>query len=311
MQAPAPLAAATGSLAGLIDRYSDGDGIHPTAVPRLVLIRSSRPTEPLHALHAPAVCIVAQGRKQVIVGDRVLHYGPGRYLAVSVEVPIVGQVTEASPEAPYLCVRLDLDPAALGGLMLDAGIAATAAARAAGPPAPALAVSAVTPALIDAAVRLVQLLETPAEIPILAPLVERELLYRLLRGEQASALGQIAHGESRLQQVNRAIGWIKRNFREPFRIERLAEEARMSPSTLHEHFKAVTAMSPLQYQKQLRLQEARRLILSQAADAASAGHAVGYDSPSQFSREYRRLFGLPPLRDAARLRDSALPLQPL
>jgi transcriptional regulator GlxA family with amidase domain len=167
----------------------------------------------------------------------------------------------------------------------------------------------VTPPVIDAAVRLLRLLETPADIPVLAPLAEREILYRLLVGDQTSRLRQIAFAESKLQQVNRAIGWIKQNFRAPFSIEALAAEARMSASALHEHFKTVTSMSPLQYQKQLRLQEARRLILLQSLDAAMAGHTVGYDSPSQFSREYKRLFGAPPARDIARLRASPMAMQ--
>ncbi|BBK40101.1 transcriptional regulator [Allostella vacuolata] len=287
-------------LAGLIERFSGSDGVHATAIPRLFLIRSTRPTEPLHALHAPALCIIAQGRKQVMLGPHVYPYDPARYLVVSVEVPIVGQVLEASPAAPYLCFRLDLDPATVGALMmeLDRPVAA-------GPTEElGLSLSRVTPDLLDAAIRLVRLLERPADLAILAPLAEREILYRLLTGELAPWLRQIAVGESRMHQVNRAIAWIKRHYRQPFRIEAVAREAGMSPSTLHQHFKAVTAMSPLQYQKQLRLQEARRLMIGHAMDAAVAGHEVGYESPSQFSREYSRLFGSPPVRDIARLRNS-------
>jgi AraC-like DNA-binding protein len=160
----------------------------------------------------------------------------------------------------------------------------------------------VSPDLLDAAIRLVRLTTRPEDIAVLAPMIKREILYRLLKSDQATRLQQIALAESRLQQVNRAIGWIKRNYREAFAIETVAAEARMSPSALHLHFKAVTAMSPLQYQKQMRLQEARRLMLSEALDAASAGFRVGYDSASQFSREYARLFGAPPLRDVARLK---------
>ena len=294
-------------LAALIGRLCASDGIHATAIPRLVLIRSCQPTEPLHALHEPALCIVVQGRKQVMLGDRVYHYDRSQYLVVSVDLPVIGQVVEATQDAPYLCLRLDLDPVLLGAIMLEAGAGvADAAATGAGP---GLALNPVAPELLDAALRLVKLLETPRDIAMLAPLAEREILYRLMTGEQAARLRQIATGESRLQQVNRAIGWIKRNYDKAFSVEALAQEANMSPSALHQHFKAVTAMSPLQYQKQLRLQEARRLILGATLDAASAGFRVGYDSPSQFSREYRRLFGAPPLRDAARLRGgSALDL---
>ena len=288
-------------LAALAGRLADTDGIHETAIPRLALIRSSRPTEPLHALHEPALCIILQGRKQVMLGDRVYRYDRSQYLVVSVDLPVVGQVLEASPEHPYLCIRLDLDPVLLGAIMLEAGGDGMGGSDA----GPGLALNPVAPELLDAMLRMVRLLETPRDIAILAPLAEREILYRLMTGEQAARLRQIATAESRLQQVNRAIGWIKRNYDKAFSVEALAQEARMSPSALHQHFKAVTAMSPLQYQKQLRLQEARRLILGTALDAASAGFRVGYESPSQFSRDYRRLFGAPPLRDAARLRDGS------
>lgn len=289
-------------LAELISRLCASDGIHQTAIPRLLLIRSGQPTQPLHALHEPALCIVVQGRKQVMLGDRLYNYDRSKYLVVSVDLPVIGQVVEATDEEPYLCLRLDLDPVMLGAVMLEAGLADADAGGA----GPGLTLSPVAPELLDAALRLVRLLETPRDIAILAPLAEREILYRLMTGEQAARLRQIATGESRLQQVNRAIGWIKRNYDKAFSVETLAQEARMSPSALHQHFKAVTAMSPLQYQKQLRLQEARRLILGAALDAASAGFRVGYESPSQFSREYRRLFGAPPLRDAARLRSVGL-----
>jgi AraC-like DNA-binding protein len=293
-------------LATLIGRLVTTDGVHDTKIPRLALIRSCRPTEPLHALHEPALCIVVQGRKQVMLGDQIHLYDRSHYLVVSIDLPVVGQVVEATNEAPYLCLRLDLDPVQLSALMLDSkldeGRASESSRLGAGP---GLAVNPAAPELLDAALRLVRLLETPRDIPVLAPLAEREILYRLMHGEQAARLRQIATAESKLQQVNRAIGWIKQNYASGFSIETLANEARMSPSALHQHFKAVTAMSPLQYQKQLRLQEARRLILGAALDAASAGFKVGYDSPSQFSREYRRLFGAPPLRDVARLRSAS------
>jgi len=285
-------------LAQLIERYAKADGVHATSIPRVFLIRSTRPTKPLHALHEPAVCIVAQGRKRVILGDTVFVYDRDKYLVVSVDVPVVGQVIEATAEVPYLCLRLDLDLATLATLLLDVGAAADSST-----PAPALSLSSVTPELVDAVIRLLRLLDSPRDIPVLAPLAEREILFRLLRGDQTAKLREIALADSKLQQINRAIGWIKQNYREPFRIEDLASEARMSASALHSHFKSVTAMSPLQYQKQLRLQEARRLLLQGACDAATASHSVGYSSPSQFSREYRRLFGLPPQQDIARLKD--------
>lgn len=284
-------------LAGLIDHFTGQDGIHETVIPNLVLVRCSRPTMPLHGLHKPALCIIAQGRKRVILGDAIHHYDAARYLVASVDVPVIGQVIEASAALPYLCIRLDLDLALLSELALELGLG-----RGNAEPGPGLAVSPVTAELLDATARLVRLLGCPRDVAMLAPLAEREILYRLLTGEQGARLCQIAHAGSRLHQVNRAIAWIRANFDRPFRIEQVAAAAHMSASTLHEHFKAVTAMSPLQYQKQLRLQEARRLILSQAMDAATAGHSVGYESPSQFSREYSRLFGAPPIRDIARLR---------
>ncbi|BCJ90614.1 transcriptional regulator [Terrihabitans soli] len=285
-------------LAKMVEQYSSAEGMHPTAIPRLHLIRSSTVTEPLHALHVPAVCLIAQGRKQVMLGPQLFEYDPAKYLVVAVDAPIVAHVTQASADKPYLCVRLDLDPTLLGQLMLEAGTGAAPNASV----SQSLQLSTVTPELVDAFVRLVKLLGQPKDIPVLAPLAEREILYRLLLGEQGERLKQIAVAESKVQQVNRAIGWIKKNYREPFSIESVAAEARMSASALHAHFKAVTAMSPLQYQKQLRLQEARRLLLINAADAATAGHRVGYDSPSQFSREYARTFGLPPVRDIARMK---------
>lgn len=285
----------------LIEKYSSGaDGVHETGIPRVKLFRFSTPTEPLHALHEPAICLVAQGKKRVLIGDKALDYDSGRFLAASVDVPVVGQVIEASPEAPYLCFKLEIDRAMLAALAMEMGPAANDDV------APGVALSPVTPELLDSALRLLRLAETPRDIAMLAPMAERELLYRLLAGEYGARLRQLAVADSKISQVNRAISWIKANFREAFSIDALASEARMSSSALHLHFKQVTSLSPLQYQKQMRLQEARRLIFAEAKDAASAAHEVGYDSPSQFSREYRRLFGAPPVQDVTRLRESAL-----
>jgi AraC-like DNA-binding protein len=285
-------------LQSAIARFAPGDGLHATAVDGLTLIRFSRPTAPTHGLVEPALCIVAQGKKRTVAGDRTLAYDAEKFLVVSADTPIVGQVIEASAEEPYLCLKLDLDPATITELLIDVGGLGGGASEADA----SLSVTRLTPELVDAATRLVRLLGSPDDIRVLAPMIRREILYRVLQTDQATRLQQIAVAESRLQQVNRAIGWIKANYRDSFAIETLAAEARMSPSSLHVHFKAVTAMSPLQYQKQLRLQEARRLMLAEAMDAATAGHRVGYDSPSQFSREYARTFGAPPLRDVARLK---------
>lgn len=281
-----------------IAQLAPRDGVHATAIEGLTLARLTRPSDPMHGLQQPALCIIAQGKKRVISGDRVVTYDEAKFLVATVDTPVVGQVVEASEERPYLSLKLDLDPAEITALLIEAGGVRAEAVEAEA----SIATSAVTDQLLDAAIRLVRLLETPDDISVLAPMVKRELLYRVLRSDQGTKLQQIAIAESRLQQVNRAIGWIKSNYRETFAIESVAAEARMSASALHVHFKAVTAMSPLQYQKQLRLQEARRLMLSEAVDAATAGHRVGYDSPSQFSREYARTFGAPPLRDVARLK---------
>jgi len=281
-----------------IAQFATEDGIQATAIDGLSIVRLSQPSGTVPGVATAALCIVAQGRKRVIAGDRVLNYDAENFLVITVDTPTIGQVVEASAEAPYLCIKMDLDPAEIAALLIDVG----GLGAGAGDAEPSLAVSRVTDDLLDPAIRLVKLLARPDDIAVLAPMIKREILYRLLRSDQATKLQQIAVAESRLQQVNRAIGWIKRNFTEQFAIETLAAEARMSSSALHLHFKAVTAMSPLQYQKQIRLQEARRLMLAEAVDAATAGHRVGYDSPSQFSREYARLFGAPPRSDVARLK---------
>jgi len=286
-------------LARLIAQNTDEDGVFETAIPRLSVIRMSTPTEPLHVLHQPAVCIIAQGAKQVMLADEIFRYTPGQYLVVSVDMPVTGQVLEATEDEPYLCLRLDLDLELLSDMLVEMPDAFNAPANR----CKCIGLSHTTPEFLDAAIRLAQLMERPDEIAFLAPLIERELMFRLLRGGQAQMIRQILSPESRLQQVNRAIAWIRQNYAGSFSIEQVASEARMSTSSLHEHFRQVTAMSPLQYQKQLRLQEARRLILGGALDAATAAHQVGYDSPSQFSREYRRLFGAPPIQDITRLRN--------
>jgi len=285
-------------LAEAIERAAPRDGVHPTAIERMSLIRSSRPGEPVHALHQPALCIIAQGSKQVILGEEVFLYDASRHLVVSVDLPVTARVLQATPQAPYLCFRLDLDPGELAAMLLQAGL-----------PTPSQRTSArgvylgeTCPLMLDAVLRLVRLLETPEDIPALAPLAMREILYRLLKGEHGWRLNQIVTANSQAQRIARVIGWLKEHFAEPLRIEDVAREVHMSTSSLHHHFKAVTAMSPLQYQKQLRLQEARRLMLSEDVDAATAGFRVGYESPSQFSREYSRLFGAPPARDQRRLR---------
>jgi AraC-like DNA-binding protein len=291
-------------LASLIARHAHGEGIHEMPIPGLALFRTTGPTDSVPILHKPAVCIIAQGAKVVTLADEAYRYDAECHLVISVDLPITGQVIEASPERPYLCVRIDLEPALIGELLLQQ------------PPPPGaesargLHLSRTTPELADAAGRLVSLLDRPQDAAVLAPLIRREIHYRLLTGDQAGIVRQIGAPDSRLAQVSRAIAWIRGNFDKPFRMEAVCREAGMSASALHQHFKAVTAMSPLQYQKQIRLQEARRLMIGEARDAQAAGFEVGYESPSQFSREYARLFGRPPARDAARLRSAGPALAP-
>jgi AraC-like DNA-binding protein len=271
----------------------------PTPIPRLTLRRATAPTVPIATLCQPLLCVVAQGRKRAMLGERALEYDAAKYLVGSVDLPVTSEICEASAETPYLAMSLALDPATLAAMLLDMPGAAV------GQPLTGLAVSPMTADLLDPVVRLLRLLDRPRDIAMLAPLAEREILYRLLLGPQGPMLRQIALADSRLSQIAKAIGWIKQNYERPLSIDALAAIAHMSPSSLHRHFKSVTAMSPLQFQKRIRLQEARRRVLGQHGDAASVGFAVGYESPSQFSREYARLFGAPPGRDAARLRASA------
>lgn len=285
-------------LAALIGRHTAAEGVVETPLPRLSLVRSCTSTLPQPTVYEPALCIVAQGRKRALLGDRTFVYDPATFLIVSVDLPVIGCVVEASSEEPYLSLRLNLDLPALTELMLEHGGPAAQGG------APGVGLSRMTPELLDAAVRLLRLLDTPGDMAALAPLAEREILYRLLVGEQGQMMRHIACAESRLSQISQAIAWIKRNFTRPFSVEQAAAEAGMSPSSFHHHFKAVTTMSPLQYRTQLRLQEARRLMMAESVDAATAGFRVGYESPSQFSRDYSRVFGAPPARDISRLRAS-------
>jgi AraC-like DNA-binding protein len=286
-------------LAAAIDRFAPRDGGAETAVPGLGLARTEAPNELVHTLYRPALCLVAQGGKDVLLGDERFAYRPSHYLVVSLDLPLTSHVVIASPDAPYLSLRLDIDAGELSALLL-----ATAGGARPRPVATGrgLFLAESEPGLLDAAARLVELLASPGDIAVLAPLIVREMLYRVLRGPDGWRLAQIGVGDGHAQRIARAIGWLKDHFAEPLRIDDIARRVHMSPSSFHEHFKAVTSMSPLQYQKLLRLQEARRLLLSRDIDAATAGHEVGYESPSQFSREYRRLFGAPPGRDLKALR---------
>ncbi|MGK6354678.1 AraC family transcriptional regulator [Sphingomonas sp. DT-207] len=282
-------------LAESIMRHAPESGMAGTMVPRLSLIRADQPPGPIPAVYEASLCLIAQGSKRVSLGEDSVVYDASRYLLVSVDLPLVGHVLEASPSAPYLCCKIDLDLVALADLIIAVGGASPKSDL------PVLAVYPSDPDLIDAACRLVRLLERPEGIATLAPLIEREILYRLLTGPHGAMLRHIAAADSHLNQVSRAIARIRNGFHEQLRIDEIAAAAGMSTSSLHAHFKAVTRMTPLEYQKQLRLQEARRLMLAERMSAGVAGFAVGYESPSQFSREYRRLFGAPPRQDIERL----------
>jgi AraC-like DNA-binding protein len=295
------LEALRGELAAHLERRTKADGRHETAIPELKLYRFSHPTEPAPVLQEPAVYVVVQGRKQVTLGDETYVYDRSRYLAVAVDLPVVGNVFEASPEEPYLCLTLTVDPRELAALIVETGRQAPRDDH----DGRALYLSPLRAPLLDGLLRLVRLLDAPEDIPVLAPLVLREVNYRLLQGEQLGRLAQMAIGDGRLRRVSGAIAWIREHFAEPLQVEALASRVHMSQSALHHHFKAATAMSPIQYQKRLRLQEARRLLLSGAPSADSVAYQVGYASASQFSREYARLFGRPPRRDAERVRDAA------
>lgn len=267
----------------------------------LFLRRSSSPTEPVPGVASPAFCVIAQGNKEIIVGEERYRYDPAHYLLTTVELPITSQVVEASRERPYLSLRLDLDPVLVGSVMVEVGHSAlqgNADVR-------AINVSPLDAGLLDATVRLVRLLAAPEEAPVLAPLVIREIVFRLLMGEQGGRLRHLLVMGGFADRIARAIERIRNNFNRPLRIDHLARELGMSTSGLHHQFKTVTAMTPLQFQKQLRLQEARRLMLGEDLDAASAGYRVGYDDAAHFNREYKKLFGMPPMRDVARLRESA------
>ncbi|AAR36518.1 AraC family transcriptional regulator [Geobacter sulfurreducens] len=294
------LTAALEGLVARIARWTETEERVTTAVPGLFLFRKEHPTEPMSGMYEPSICLVAQGAKRVLLGDDTYVYDARNYLITSVHLPTVVQITEASPEQPYLGLSMRLDQREISQLMVDSNLP---------PPPPqqstrGMATSDVTLPLLSAFHRLIDLLGEEKDIPILAPIIQREIIYRLLVGDQGARLRQIASAGSQSQQIARAIEWLKGNFTQPLRIDDLAEQARMSSSTFHHHFRSMTALSPLQYQKHLRLNEARRLMLTERFDAATAAFQVGYESPSQFSREYSRLFGAPPLRDIARLRQS-------
>jgi AraC-like DNA-binding protein len=291
-------ATAVDALAAEISRHAQMDGDYATAIAGLTLHRRSAAADPMPCVYGFGLGVIAQGGKRVMLGDEIFNYGAGESLLTTIDLPVVSNVTLATPAAPFLGLALAMDPRAIVQLAADMDLAQ--------PPRDcafrALSVGKLDPMVQDALLRLVRLLDTPQLIPQLAPLIEREIAVRLLAGAYGPLLRHLVAAGSPSQQIARAVSWLKLNFANALRVDQLAEHAHMSPSTFRQHFRAITGMSPLQYQKQLRLQEARQLMLSQHLDAGSAGVRVGYESASQFSREYARLFGAPPVRDIQRMR---------
>lgn len=278
----------------LIDRHCR-TARQDTPVTGLRLYRVEAPSPQVSTLYRPTLCLVAQGRKQVVLGDRFYEFDPSKYLIVTVDLPVTGCVVEASQARPYLGLSLDLDPGRIAELLLGSA-----------PPLPgsqgAIAVTPLGGDLLDPMTRLLRLLDRQEDVPVLAPLIEREIYYRLLQGEQGALLRQAATAGSSLSRIGQAADWIRLHYAEPISVEALAEQVGMSLTSFHRHFRAITTMSPVQYRSRIRLQEARRLMIVDGQTAGAIGFDVGYESQSQFSREYRRMFGVPPATDAARLR---------
>jgi AraC-like DNA-binding protein len=271
-------------------------------LPNVIVVASNLPTPPSASMAEPAFGLVAQGAKRVVLGNRVFDYAAGQYLIFSVDLPLSGHVVQASATEAFLGFGLTLKPAAIAALLLETDAPRKAKTKT---EPPGIAVSDLTDDLLDPIVRLFRLLDRPEDIPVLAPAIEREILWRLINGEQGAMVRQLGLADSRMTQIGRAIRWIRDHYAEAIRIEDLADMAGMSLTSFHRHFLGVTSLSPLQFQKQICLQEARSRLLSSSQDVAAIGHAVGYDSPSQFSREYRRQFGAPPGQDGERLRRAA------
>ncbi|NJJ38308.1 AraC family transcriptional regulator [Paenibacillus apii] len=282
-----------------IERHTGREGVHKTAIPSLYFFRNSNLTKPAHRVYNPSLCFIAQGLKEVLLAQERFEYGPANYLISSMNLPVISQVIKASPLIPYLSFRLEFSQSQILEVINDSDIQIASKENA----KRALFVGKIESSILDAILRLTRLLDNPKDIPFLAPIYTKEILYRLLQGQYGAALAQIAMEGSSTYRIRDAIEQIIQNCDKPLRIEELAETANMSISTFHRHFKEVSAMSPIQFQKQLRLQKARRLLLSESADAADVAFRVGYESASQFSREYSRMFGAPPRTDIKRLKE--------
>jgi AraC-like DNA-binding protein len=284
----------------LVERIADAireDGI-VEPIPGLRLTRASVPTDRVHAVSQPSFCVIARGAKEIYVGDVFYRYDADNYLLNTIGLPVSGRVVQATRHEPYLALRLELDPTIVGSVMVESGLPAPQNLS----DAKAVVVSPLDSGLLDATLRLMKLLDSPTEARVLAPLVKREIIFRLLMGEQGVRLRHLPMLGGHSHRITEAVEKLRNNFDQPLRIDHLAKDLGMSSSGFHHHFKVVTDMSPLQYQKLLRLQEARRLMLGNSLDAASAGYRVGYEDPSHFSRDYKKHFGTSPMRDIEKLR---------
>jgi AraC-like DNA-binding protein len=287
-------------IASIAARFAQTEGNTPTEIDGLGISRRNSPSAPCHGSYQPCFTMVIQGAKSLQLGVDTINYGAGDYLLTSLDLPVSWRVVEASAEVPHFCITMAISSQKVMDLMVRAKLAARpdAAKGQRG-----MVVNAATPELLDSAVRLLRLLDRPQDIPAMAPLIEQEILYRILTGPAGAQLINLVVSESHGNRIARAIAWLRENYASTLRIEELAEHVSMSVSSFHHHFKSITAMTPIQYQKHLRLHEARRLMLAEGLDVGNAGHRVGYQSPSQFSREYGRLYGLPPGRDIGAVRE--------
>lgn len=283
-----------------IEPFIQTDGTQETAIPGLQFIRTSQISEPVYSVYKPSLCIIAQGSKVVMLGKESFRYGSASYLTASVHLPITGQVVEASPKTPYLSLQLQLDMIQV----LDVLQSSQKLEQTKKEPGRGLVISRMNDELLDAALRLVQLLNKPQDIPVLSAGLIREIIYRVLQDDQNESLKHFALIGSKAQRIAEVLDRLNHTFDQSLRVEELAEGVQMSPSSFYSYFKEVTGMSPIQYQKLLRLQEARRLLFAGELNAAEASYRVGYESPSHFSREYTRKFGLPPGQDLRRLRET-------
>jgi AraC-like DNA-binding protein len=285
-------------LTELIVRNVTTDGTHETSIAGLRFVRASQISEPVYSVYEPSLCVVAQGEKLVLLGNESYKYDSASYLTASVHLPITGQIVKATPEKPYLCVYLQLEMSQIFDVVQSSNLESPSSS-----PGRGLEISRINDSLLEVVLRLIRLLENPQDIPVLAESIKREIIYRVLQNDQNDSLKHFALVGSQAHRIAKVIGVLNQEFAQPLKVADLAKEARMSSSSFYHHFKEVTGMSPIQYQKQLRLQEARRLLLTENLEAAEAAFQVGYESPSHFSREYSRRFGQSPMKDIRLLRE--------